>query len=436
MLIEVKVPEVGESITEGTLVEWLQADGAVIVADDPLFELETDKITMEVVAQESGRLKILVEAGALVQIDQVVAQIDTDAATTDSHPAVATPDKPPTESKEQPPPEPASEPAPPLAPAAGFDQAQAKLADSASAPLSPAVRRLVNEQKLDPGSIPATGRDGRLTKGDVLTHMKTDSPAKPVQAPTKAQATAPVVEPVQPPPASDGPRQTRQPLSRLRQRIAERLVEAQQNAAILTTFNEVDMSHVIEMRSRLKEGFEKKHGVRLGFMSFFVKAAVDALKTVPSLNAQIDGDTLIQNHFYDIGVAVGTERGLVVPVLRDCDTQSFADIEKGIGEYAAKVKNKTINLQDLSGGVFTISNGGVYGSLMSTPILNPPQSGILGMHATKKRAVVVDDQIVIRPMMYLALSYDHRIVDGKDAVTFLKRIVECIENPERMLLEA
>lgn len=426
MVHEVKIPELGESINEGTIVAWLQEDGAYVEADTPLLELETDKVTMEIVAPHAGRLEIKVPVDSTVTVGQVVGTVDADAA----------PKSAPAEKA-------SDEAAPPIAPSSGMDQAKSKLeaSDADVDELSPAVRRLVVEEGLDPAAIPASGPGGRLTKEDVLAHQKKQaasaapapspepSPAKKQQPSPAPAAPAPAVKPVE-----RGERQTRKKMSKLRARIAERLVSAQHNAAMLTTFNEADMSKVMAWRKQHKDLFKEKHGVGLGFMSFFVKASVDALMTVPGLNAQIDGDEIVQNHFYDIGVAVGTEQGLIVPVIRDCDAMGFADIEKSIGDVARRARDRKIKLEELSGGCFTISNGGVYGSLLSTPILNPPQSGILGLHAINKRPVVVDDEIVIRPMMYLALTYDHRIVDGSEAVTFLKRIVECIENPERILL--
>ncbi len=428
MIIQVQVPQVGESITEGVLVEWSKQEGESVTRDEPLFTLETDKVTMTVNAEHTGRLKILVPAGQPVKIGQVVAEVDTDAA----------------DAKDQAVPQTSG---PAFHPIAGAPQAREKLAHADLQELAPSVRRLVQEHEVDPRAVEGTGRDGRLTKGDVLSHVakaetepKQDVPVK-LAAPV---AVAPIV-----PAAPAAPkrlevvrttedvqaRQTRTPMTPLRQRIAERLVQAKNETALLTTFNEADMSQVMALRARYKDVFQQKHGVALGFMSFFVKAVVDALQVVPQLNAQIQGDEIVQNHFYDIGVAVGTERGLVVPVVRDCDQLSFAGVEKAIAALAKKVKDKTITLPELSGGVFTISNGGIYGSLLSTPILNPPQSGILGMHAIKKRPIAVGDDVVVRPMMYLAMSYDHRLVDGREAVTFLKRIVDCIEQPERLLLE-
>ncbi len=436
MIAEVKIPEVGESITEGYLVAWKKQDGEIVQVDDELFELETDKITLTVQAETGGKLQILVGEETTVQIGQVVANIDTDAAQPEKS-AV----------KE----EPENESAPPLSPEAGMDQANAKLSDSPDVSgLSPAVRSMIVENKLDPASISGTGKGGRITKEDVIHFLELPAPETirqqqktppPSAVPAKPQveettATAPkVLKPSRTSAPLD--RQVRKQMSPLRTRIAERLVESQQNAAILSTFNEVDMSNLMAMRARYKEAFEKKYGIRLGIMSFFVKAAVDALKTVPSVNNFIEGGEIIENNYYDIGVAVSTDRGLVVPVIRDADQLGFAEIEAAITDYAQRARDRKLTLDELQGGTFTISNGGVFGSLLSTPILNPPQSGILGMHSIKKRPVVVrpDDRIEVRPMMYLALSYDHRMIDGRESVTFLKRIVEVIENPERILLE-
>jgi 2-oxoglutarate dehydrogenase E2 component (dihydrolipoamide succinyltransferase) len=432
MLAEVKVPEVGESITEGTLVQWFKQEGDIVRIDDPLFELETDKITVEVPSEYAGRIKPLVPAGRTVKIGQVVAAIDTDAAVEADVP----PPQPPAEAEK---PAAAQTEAPPISPPAGAPQAGAKVIEMAEREsLSPAVRRMIEEFRLDPAAIAGTGKGGRITKEDVVRHLKTIQPWQAQQEPPAPKA------PADPRPALSAPplcapqpaeRETRRPMSPLRHRIAERLVEAKQTTAMLTTFNEADMTNVFAWREKHKQAFKEAHRISLGFMSFFVKASVDALKAVPDLNARIDGDEIVQNHYYDIGVAISSDRGLVVPVVRDADRLGFAGIELAIADMAERVRTKKITLADLSGAVFTISNGGVFGSLLSTPILNPPQSGILGMHAIKKRPVVVDDQIVIRPMMYLALSYDHRIVDGREAVTFLRRIVDCIENPERMLLE-
>jgi len=426
MIIQVQVPQVGESITEGVLVEWSKQDGDRVATDDPLFTLETDKVTMTVNAEHTGKLKILVPAGQTVKIGQVVAEVDTDAA------------------EEKPGAVPQTS-GPAFHPIAGAPQAREKLAHADLQELAPSVRRLVQEHDVDPSAVEGTGRDGRVTKGDVLAHVakaEAPAPAPTKEVPAKLAAPAAPAAPASPKrlevvrtTEDVQARQTRTPMTPLRQRIAERLVQAKNETALLTTFNEADMSQVMALRARYKDAFQQKHGVALGFMSFFVKAVVDALQVVPQVNAQIQGDEVVQNHFYDIGVAVGTERGLVVPVVRDCDQLSFAGVEKAIAALAKKVKDKTITLPELSGGVFTISNGGIYGSLLSTPILNPPQSGILGMHAIKKRPIAVGDDVVVRPMMYLAMSYDHRLVDGREAVTFLKRIVDCIEHPERLLLE-
>ena len=416
MAFEVTIPEVGESITEGFLAEWSQPDGAMVAIEDPLLVLETDKITMNINAEQAGRFHILVAEGETVQVGQVVATIDTDVtapADRDEKPAATT------------------EPTPALEPTAPEPAAK----DVAG--LSPAVKRLVLEHRLDPAAIDGTGKGGRILKGDVIRHL--DAATDPTRRPAETKPVpAPAAEPARPRPqpvALPDQRQTRAPMSRLRQRLAERLVEVQQTAAILTTFNEADMSRVMALRSEYKESFKKRYEIGLGFMSFFVKATVEALKTVPAVNAYIEGDEIVTNHYYDIGVAVSTDKGLVVPVVRDADRLSMAGIEASIADLATRAQERRLELSDLSGAVFTISNGGVFGSLQSTPILNPPGSAILGMHTIKKRPVVVDDEIVIRPMMYLAVSYDHRIIDGSQAVTFLKRIVECIDDPDRLLLE-
>ncbi|MCU0232942.1 MAG: 2-oxoglutarate dehydrogenase complex dihydrolipoyllysine-residue succinyltransferase [Thermoanaerobaculales bacterium] len=421
MAFEVRIPEVGESVSEGVLVEWTAADGAVVAVDEPLLVLETDKITMNVTAERAGRLQIQVGAGATVRVGQVVASIAEEGD--GARPAAAL--------------RPAAAGAPEAAPeptAAGGDEDHGRL--------TPAVRRLVHEHDLDPARIEGTGRDGRILKGDVLRHLEArqssataaEAPARPATGPAKAEPPhAPARTAATT--AAAGERQTRAPMSRLRQRLAERLVEVQRTAAILTTFNEADMSRVMALRSAHKEDFAKRHGIGLGFMSFFVKAAVDALRTVPEVNAYIDGTEVVTNHYFDIGVAVSTDKGLVVPVVRDADRLSMAEIEAAIADLAGRAQERRLELSDLTGAVFTISNGGVFGSLLSTPILNPPGSAILGMHAVQRRPVAIGDEIAIRPMMYLALSYDHRIIDGREAVSFLKRIKDCIESPERMLLE-
>jgi 2-oxoglutarate dehydrogenase E2 component (dihydrolipoamide succinyltransferase) len=473
MLQELKVPEVGESITEGYLARWLVPDGSYVRPETELYELETDKVTMPVPAGVAGSLKILVQADQDVTVGQVVASIDTAAQAGDAPApeavqaatARAAAALDPTPFRAPPAPVPAAEPAPPLsAPLpmpppvetpASMERAKESLGREPA--VSPAVRRMLEQLELDPASVRATGPRGRMTKADVLRHAGQGEPsptpqpstpeAEPGPAPASAPAATPlpVVPPALPPavqagsPAEERPRQTRSKVPRMRARIAERLLQAQSNAAILTTFNEVDMSAVMELRRRNKARFAESHGVNLGFMSFFVKAVVGALQAVPAVNGWIEGDELVTNHYYDIGVAVSTKRGLMVPVVRDADSKSLAGVEAEIALLAEKGREGRLGIEDLQGGVFTISNGGVFGSLLSTPILNPPQSGILGMHGIKKRPVVVtdadgNDSIVIRPMMYLALSYDHRLVDGREAVTFLKHVVECIEDPERVLL--
>ena len=427
MIVEVKVPAVGESVTEGLLAQWQVEDGSIVQADDPLFELETDKVTMQVNAEKRGRIEFLAQPGDAVEIGQVVAKIDTDSAPGQapqkaeetaqqevskpqdrgSQPGQASSGQKAVPAEERP------------QGRKGRKQPSTEVGrEKPAIAMPPSVRRLVRQHGLDPQEIASSS--GRVNRGDVMRQLE------------KAQHEAPAP---QPGPEAPSERQTRQKMSPLRRRIAERLVQAQHNAAILTTFNEADMSNVLAWRARHKETFEKRHGVRLGFMSFFVKAAVEALRSVPEVNRHIEGDELVQNHFYDIGVAVSSEKGLVVPVIRNADQLGFAAIEKTLQELAQKVRHRRIDLSDLTGGVFTISNGGVFGSLLSTPILNPPQSGVLGMHAIQKRPVAVGDEIQLRPMMYLALSYDHRVVDGREAVTFLRRIVECIEDPERLLLE-
>lgn len=415
MTIEIKVPVVGESVSEGTLLSWYRENGDLVQTDDPLFELETDKIVLNVVAEQPGRLSIGVPAGSRVRVGQTVGTLEAMPS------AAARPETAPAPAP--------SAPAAPAAPPAPRP---------ASEELPPSVRRLVEEHHLDARQIPPTGRGGRLTKEDVLRFLEQGRPSEEAAAPGAGAAHAPPGGPATraaPARTEGAARQTRKPMSSLRQRLSERLVAAQQTAAILSTFNEADLSRVLAIRENLREPFEKRYGTRLGLMPFFVRAAVEALKAVPILNSQIQGDEVVTNHFYDIGVAVQTEHGLVVPVIRDADRLSLAGIDAAIAELAKRARARTLALADLAGGTFTISNGGVYGSLLSTPILNPPQSGILGMHAIKKRPVAVDDEVVIRPMMYLALSYDHRLVDGEQAVTFLKLVALHIEKPERLLLE-
>jgi len=391
---DIKVPTLGESVVEATIAKWFKQEGEAVKADEPLVELETDKVTVEVPAPASGKLeKIVAAAGSTVAVGALLGSIAEGAAGTTAAAAA---------------PKPAAA-IPPLAPPA---------AKATEQPLSPAVRKAVVENKLNPAEIPGTGKDGRITKGDVITHLE-----KPAPAPAPAVPVAPAGA------------EERVKMTRLRATIARRLKEAQNTAAMLTTFNEVDMTAVMALRNQYKDIFEKKHGVKLGFMSFFVKAAVQALKDIPAVNAEIDGEDIVYKNYYHIGVAVGTDKGLVVPVVRNVDQLSFAAIEKTIAEYGKKARDGQLAIADMQGGTFTISNGGIYGSLMSTPILNAPQSGILGMHKIQERPVAVNGQVVIRPMMYLALSYDHRIVDGKEAVTFLVRIKEGLEDPERALLD-
>jgi len=436
MPTDIVVPALGESVTEATVAKWMKAAGASVKVDEPLVELETDKVTLEVYAPASGTLsEIKVDAGATVEVGAVLGTITEGGAATPSpgRPEAAGEAEaaPPAETK---PAAPAPEPAP----------AEARPSPDGGVPLSPAVRRLVEENRLDPSAIPATGKDGRLTKGDVLAAIDSAAAAKAAQAERAAPPAAPPPAAPSPPPVrearpSPAPevsrREERVRMTRLRRRIAERLKQAQNTAAMLTTFNEVDMSNVIALRSRHREAFEKKHGVKLGFMSFFVKACIVALKEIPEVNAEIEGEEIVYKNHYDIGVAVGTEQGLVVPVVRDADRLSFAEVERKIAELGRKARDGKLTIEELLGGTFTISNGGVYGSLMSTPILNPPQSGILGMHKTEERPVAIDGKVEIRPMMYLALTYDHRLVDGREAVTFLVRVKECIEDPQRILLD-
>jgi 2-oxoglutarate dehydrogenase E2 component (dihydrolipoamide succinyltransferase) len=431
MASEIKVPTLGESVTEATVARWLKKVGDSVAMDDPLVELETDKVTLEVNAPAAGTLaEIIVGEGANVAVGALLGRIGegaakaTPAAKPQQAPAVAQ-----AEARAQ-----AQAPSPGVAAAA----ASAASAGGNVALLErsgPAVRKLVEENRLDPAKIPATGKDGRLTKGDVLTQLERGAAASAPAATMAAAKPAPAPQaPAAPqPPRALAPREERVRMTRLRRRIAERLKEAQNTAAMLTTFNEVDMSEAMALRERYRDTFEKKYGVRLGYMSLFAKACIVALKEIPAVNAEIDGGDLIYKNHYDIGVAVGTEQGLVVPVVRDADKLGFAEIEKTIAELGRRARDGKLSLEDLSGGTFTISNGGIYGSLNSTPILNPPQSGILGMHKIQQRPVVVKDRIEARPMMYLALSYDHRVVDGREAVTFLVRVKECIEDPQRML---
>jgi 2-oxoglutarate dehydrogenase E2 component (dihydrolipoamide succinyltransferase) len=426
MSLEVKIPAVGESISSGVVSVWHKKSGEHVKAGEPLFTLETDKVSTEIVAEKAGTLNTLVQEGAEVKIGEVVATIDdsAQAPTPKGEPTAATPQK--VEDKPDP------------------NRAEAPKAGEKPSPnahvLSPAVRRIVDEEKLDPAAISGSGKGGRLTKGDVLTAAQNRG-AEPQPQPAKAEpaqqsiATSEASDGAAQPQQSQDGRFTRKRMSPLRRKIAAQLVMAQHTAAILTTFNECDMSAVSALRKEKQDAFTKQHGLKLGFMSFFIKAAVEGLKAVPQINGRIEGDDFIQNHFFDIGVAVGTERGLVVPVVRDADKKGFADLERDIADYATKAREGKIKIEDLQGGTFTISNGGVYGSLLSTPILNPPQSGILGMHKIMERPMVVNGRIEARPMMYLALSYDHRVVDGKEAVTFLIKVKEGIEDPTKLPLD-
>jgi 2-oxoglutarate dehydrogenase E2 component (dihydrolipoamide succinyltransferase) len=436
-MTEIVVPALGESVTEATVAKWLKQPGEPVAVDEPLVELETDKVSLEVNATAAGTLsEIRVAEGATVEVGAVLGVIG-DGAAASARPAPKAKPQPaaaPAPAKPAAAPARAAAPAPAAAPTPAPQEEEIDLAD-ADTPLSPAVRKLIAENRLDPNRIPASGKNGRLTKEDVLRFLEMrgappQGEARPAPAPKPAPAARPAPRPVAP-----AGREERVRMSRLRKRIAERLKEAQNTAAMLTTFNEVDMSQVMAARARFKDSFEKKHGVKLGFMSFFVKAAVLALKEIPAVNAEIDGDEVVYKNYYDIGVAVGTEQGLVVPVLREADRLSFAEIEAQIADFGRRARDGKLTLDELTGGTFTISNGGVYGSLMSTPILNPPQSGILGMHKIQDRPVAISGKLEIRPMMYLALSYDHRLVDGREAVTFLVRLKEAVEDPERLLLE-
>jgi 2-oxoglutarate dehydrogenase E2 component (dihydrolipoamide succinyltransferase) len=400
MSIEVKVPQLPESVTDATLVAWHKQPGEQVGRDENLVDLETDKVVLEVPAPASGVIKELkVENGATVTSGQVLAILEEGATAAASKPAAAQ------------------------------SQAAAPEAKAASAAkLAPSAKRMVEEHKLDAGQIAGSGRDGRISKGDVIQHMagKEAAPAKPAAKPAAA---------VKLPSPSGARTEQRVPMTRLRARIAERLVQAQSTAAMLTTFNEVDLTAINEIRARYKDKFEKRHGVKLGFMSFFVKASIEALRRFPAVNASLDGNDIVYHEFYDIGVAVSTDRGLMVPVLRNAEMMSFAEIEVAVGAYAQKAREGSITLEELSGGTFTLTNGGVFGSLMSTPILNPPQVAILGMHKIQERPMVVDGEIKVRPMMYLALTYDHRIVDGRESVQFLVAIKEALEDPARLLLQ-
>lgn len=431
MATEVKVPALGESITSGILAAWHVQDGDNVDKNQALYELETDKVTSEGNAEVAGQINLKVGEGDEVEVGQVIAVIDESVAKKSTGGNGKSPAK--EETKDQAP-DNTSEPA--------SEEAASENGEPSSAPQSPAVRKLAEESGIDPASVRGSGKGGRVTKGDMLSEMErrdpssqpADTPSSPTLPPFAVGSRQAQAQESQPQPVQEG-RQTRKRMTPLRKRIAERLVAAKNQTAMLTTFNEVDMSAVMGLRKQHQEAFTKRHGVKLGFMSFFVKASVQALKLVPEANAQIEGDELIQNHYFDVGVAVSTDRGLLVPVLRDCDQIGFAEIEQKLGEYAGKAREGKIGIDDLQGGVFTITNGGIFGSLLSTPILNPPQAAILGMHAIKERPVVLDGEIVARPMMYLALTYDHRVIDGREAVTFLVKVKEAIEDPHRLLFE-
>jgi len=409
MATEVKIPALGESISSGILAQWHVADGDYVLSGQILFDLETDKITSEGTAEVAGKITLKVAEGDEVDVGATVAEIDESASA-------------PKDKKED----------------SGDKEVEKENEEDTSSgkdhPDSPAVRRLAEETGIDPKSVKGTGKDGRVTKGDMLAKSEEQETAKTGSKPTPDPKPEKEEEAKQTAPApSKGERQTRKKMTPLRKTIAQRLVAAQQTAAMLTTFNEVDMEPVMDLRSQYKDLFEKKHGVKLGFMGFFTKAVTHALKAVPGVNAQIDGDEIVQNHYYDIGIAVSTPKGLMVPVVRDCEAKDFARIESDILDYAQKAKNGKITIEDLQGGVFTITNGGIFGSMLSTPILNQPQSAILGMHTIQERPVARNGEVVIKPMMYLALSYDHRLVDGREAVTFLIKVKEALEDPTRLL---
>jgi 2-oxoglutarate dehydrogenase E2 component (dihydrolipoamide succinyltransferase) len=402
MTTEIQVPTLGESVTEATVAQWFKKEGEAVNADEPLCELETDKVTVEVPAPSAGVLsEIRVGDGETVEVGAIIGAITEGAV------AAAPPKTAKSASAVETKPE-----SPPRSPATEVAQ---------EAPVMPAAARIIEQNQLDVSKLSGTGKAGRVTKGDALAAL---------EAKTKTPASVPVNSGPRP----ESAREERAPMTRLRRTIAARLKGAQNTAAMLTTFNEVDMAPVMELRKQYKDDFASKHGVKLGFMSFFVKSCIAALKDIPSVNAEIEGDDIIYKNYYDIGVAVGTEKGLVVPVLREADQKSLADIEKDINDFGERARDGALKLEELQGGTFTISNGGVYGSLMSTPILNSPQSGILGMHKIQQRPMAVDGEVVVRPMMYLALSYDHRLVDGREAVTFLVRVKESLEGPERLLL--
>ena len=408
-MTEIRVPTLGESVTEATIGRWFKKAGDAVAVDEPLVELETDKVTIEVPSPSAGVLgEIAAKDGDTVAVGALLGMITDGAAAA----------------------KPAAAPAKTAAAAATAASAPAAKAPPADTPQAPSVRKLSAESRIDASTVPGSGKDGRVTKGDMLAAIE-----RAASAPVPVSQPAAAVQVRAPSPADDAAREERVKMTRLRQTIARRLKDVQNTAAMLTTFNEVDMTHVMALRAQYKDAFEKKHGVKLGFMGFFTKACVQGLKDIPAVNAEIDGTDLIYKNYYHIGIAVGTDRGLVVPVVHDCDQKSIADIEKAIGDYGRRARDGQLKIEEMQGGTFTITNGGIYGSLMSTPILNAPQSGILGMHKIQERPMVVAGKIEIRPMMYLALSYDHRVIDGKEAVTFLVRVKETLEDPARLVLD-
>jgi 2-oxoglutarate dehydrogenase E2 component (dihydrolipoamide succinyltransferase) len=433
-LIEIKVPQLSESVAEATLLQWKKKVGEPVARDEILIEIETDKVVLEVPAPDAGVLtSIEMQDGSTVTSDQLIAKIDTDAK-----PAAGAPAAPAAAATA--PAAPAAPAAPPAAPTAATPASGPVAGGKAAGIAMPAAAKILADQGRDTSGIEGTGRDGRVTKGDALQALAAKAPAAaPPVAPVAAPAARPALPEVKAPVSSDallqGRTEQRVPMSRLRQRIAERLLQSQSNAAILTTFNEVNMQPVMDLRNRYKDRFEKEHNVKLGFMSFFVKAAVYALKKYPVVNASVDGTDIVYHGYFDVGIAVSSPRGLVVPILRNADQMSFADVERSIADYANKAKEGKLTLEDLTGGTFSISNGGTFGSMLSTPIINPPQSAILGVHATKDRAVVENGQVVVRPMNYLAMSYDHRIIDGREAVLALVAMKDALEDPARLLLE-
>jgi 2-oxoglutarate dehydrogenase E2 component (dihydrolipoamide succinyltransferase) len=424
-MADIRVPALGESVTEATIGKWFKKPGDAIAVDEPLVELETDKVTIEVPAPAAGVLgEISAKDGDTVAVGALLGEIKEGAA------AAAKAAPAPSAAK----PSAAAVPAPPAAQPAAPKPAAAVAVKSSDAPfdapLAPSVRKLAAESGVDAASVAGSGKDGRVIKGDMLAAIE-----RAAAQPTPVAATAAAVQLRAPTPPDDAAREERVRMTRLRQTIARRLKDAQNTAAMLTTFNEVDMGHVMALRTQYRDLFEKKHGVKLGFMGFFVRACVQALKEIPTVNAEIDGVDIVYKNYYHIGIAVGTERGLVVPVVRDCDAKSLAEIEKAIADFGRRARDGTLKIEEMQGGTFTITNGGIYGSLMSTPILNAPQSGILGMHKIAERPMAVAGKIEVRPMMYLALSYDHRLVDGREAVTFLVRVKECLEDPARLVLD-